>query len=173
MPDAPPAVLLDAATIAARVDALAGQISTDYSGVDELLLVGVLKGAFVFLADLGRRLTVPHRVDFVMASSYGAGQQRGELRLLLDLRTEIAGRHVLVVEDIVDTGHTLAHLLDHLAARGPASLKSCVLLRKPECAEVAVAVDYVGFDIPNVWVVGYGLDHDDRLRTLPYVGILD
>jgi len=173
MGDAPPAVLLDAATIAARVDALAGQISTDYSGVDELLLVGVLKGAFVFLADLGRRLTLPHRVDFVMASSYGADRQRGELRLLLDLRTEIAGRHVLVVEDIVDSGHTLAHLLDHLAARGPASLKSCVLLRKPECAEVAVAIDYVGFDIPNVWVVGYGLDHDDRLRTLPYIGILD
>jgi hypoxanthine phosphoribosyltransferase len=173
MNDHSPAVLLDAATIAARVDALATAMSADYAGVDELLLVGVLQGAFVFLADLGRRLTVPHRVDFVMASSYGAGQRRGELRLLLDLRTEIAGRHVLVVEDIVDTGHTLRHLLDHLAARGPASLKSCVLLRKPECAEVAVAVDYLGFDIPNVWAVGYGLDHDDRFRTLPYVGTID
>jgi len=173
MGDRPPAVLLDAATIAARVDALAAQVSADYAVVDERLLVGVLKGAFVFLADLGRRLSLPHRVDFVMASSYGAGQRRGELRLLLDLRTEIAGRHVLVVEDIVDTGHTLRHLLDHLAARGPASVKSCVLLRKPDCAEVAVDVDYVGFDIPNVWVVGYGLDHDDRLRTLPYVGTRD
>lgn len=172
MPDTSPAVLLDGATIAARIDVLATQIAADYAGVDDLLLVGVLKGAFVFLADLGRRLTVPHRVDFVMASSYGADQRRGELRLLLDLRTEIAGRHVLVVEDIIDSGHTLACLLDHLAARGPASLKSCVLLRKPDCAEVAIAVDYVGFDIPNVWVVGYGLDHDDRLRTLPYVGIL-
>jgi len=160
MADTHPVELLDAAQIGVRVDALATQISADYAGVDELLLVGVLKGAFVFLADLGRRLTVPHRVDFVMASSYGADRRRGELRLLLDLRTEIAGRHVLVVEDIVDTGHTLLHLLDHLAARGPASLKSCVLLRKPDCAEVAIAVDYVGFD------------HDDRLRTLPYVGIL-
>lgn len=172
MGDRPPAVLLDAAAIAARVGALAAQISADYAGVEELLVVGVLKGAFVFLADLGRRLTVPHRVDFVMASSYGAGQRREELRLLLDLRSAIAGQHVLVVEDIADSGHTLRHLLDHLAARGPASLKSCVLLRKPECAEVAVAADYVGFDIPNVWVVGYGLDHDDRLRTLPYIGTL-
>jgi hypoxanthine phosphoribosyltransferase len=169
-PEAPP-VLLDEATISRRVEALARQISADYAGRGELVLVGVLKGAFIFLADLSRRLTIPHVVDFMALSSYeDSMRSTGVVRLIMDLRTSIEGKHVLIVEDIVDTGYTLEYLARTLQARQPVSLRVCVLLRKLECHEVDVSVDYLGFDIPNVWVVGYGLDYADHYRTLPYIG---
>ena len=171
--DAPPSVLISEAAIGRRVEQLARQISRDYAGAGELVLIGVLRGAFVFLADLSRRLTVPCRVDFVALSSYGHNSTSGgAVRLVMDLRANIAGNHVLVVEDIVDSGHTLAYLVAILQARHPASLKTCVLTRKAGRLETDVALDYVGFDIPDRWVVGYGLDYNDRFRTLPYIGVL-
>jgi len=170
--DAPPSVLISEAAIGRRVEELARQISRDYAGAGELVLIGVLRGAFVFLADLSRRLTVPCRVDFVALSSYGHGSSGGAVRLVMDLRLNIAGNHVLVVEDIVDSGHTLAYLVAILQARHPASLKTCVLTRKAGRLETDVALDYVGFDIPDRWVVGYGLDYSDRFRTFPYIGVL-
>ncbi|HJQ65810.1 MAG TPA: hypoxanthine phosphoribosyltransferase [Gemmatimonadales bacterium] len=167
-------VLISEAEIATRVEALARQISADYAGVDDLLLVGVLRGAFIFLADLSRRLTIPCRVDFMALSRYEHGAiASGAVRLIMDLRVEVAGHHVLLVEDIVDSGETLAYLRRTLEARGPASLKTCALTRKPERLPPDVVVDYVGFDIPDRWVVGYGLDYDNRFRTLPYIGVLD
>ena len=172
-PDALPPVLISEATIGARVEELARRISRDYAGAGELVLIGVLRGAFVFLADLSRRLTVPCCVDFVALSSYGDGStSSGAVRLVMDLRVDVAGKHVLVVEDIVDSGHTLAYLVGMLQARHPASLKTCVLTRKAGRLETDVALDYVGFDIPDRWVVGYGLDYNDRFRTLPYIGAL-
>ncbi|MBI4419997.1 MAG: hypoxanthine phosphoribosyltransferase [Gemmatimonadetes bacterium] len=169
-----PEVLISETKIDQRVSELAAQISADYAGAGELALVGVLRGAFVFLADLSRRLTIPRRVDFMALSSYGAraSTRPDAVRLVMDLSSDVSGRHVLVVEDIVDTGHTLRYLLDVLAARNPASLKSCALVRKAARSEVEVAVDYLGFDIPDVWVVGYGLDYADQWRTLPYIGIV-
>jgi hypoxanthine phosphoribosyltransferase len=167
-------VLLEEVAIQLRVAELAAAISRDYAGKGELLLVGVLRGAFIFLADLARRLTVPHRVDFIALASYDAGDRRSDaVRLLLDLRHDIAGEHVVVVEDIVDSGHTLAFLLETLTARRPASLRTCSLLRKPSRLEVAAPVDYLGFDIPDLWVVGYGLDYAGQSRTLPYVGVVE
>jgi hypoxanthine phosphoribosyltransferase len=155
------------------VDELARRISADYAGVTELLLVGVLRGAFIFLADLSRRLTVPCRIDFIALSRYEQGSEPGPARLVMDLRTPVAGRHVLVVEDIVDSGHTLAYLLGMLRARHPASLKTCALTRKPGALEMDVSIDYVGFEIPDRWVVGYGLDFNDQYRTLPYIGLMN
>jgi len=155
--------------IAERVAELAQRIDADYRGQGELVLVGVLKGSFIFLADLVRHLTIPHRVEFIAVSSYGDREstESGAVRLLMDVRHDIAGCHVLVVEDIVDTGCTLAYLLRLLGARGPASLGACTLLRKPDRREVDAPVSYLGFDIPDVWVVGYGLDFAERYRTLP------
>lgn len=174
--DAIERVLLDGAAIDTRVRRLAAEISADYAGVDYgedgLVLIGVLKGAFVFLADLARQLTVPHHVDFIALSSYNRGETSGEVRLIMDSRINVADRHVLIVEDIVDTGHTLDYLQRTFAARHPASLRSCVFLSKPDRRRVEVEIDYLGFEIPNVWVVGYGLDYGDRYRTLPYVGAL-
>lgn len=167
-------VLISEDAIRARVDALAAQLSRDYAGVDELVLVGVLRGAFIFLADLSRRLTVPCRVDFVALSSYDRNTvSSGAVRLVMDLRVDVSGKHVLIVEDIVDSGHTLAYLAALLRARGPASLKTCALTVKPARLQVPVTLDYVGFEIPDKWVVGYGLDHRDRHRTLPYIAVLD
>ena len=171
MPDDMPRVLIGEEDIRAKVEELATRISVDYTGVDDLLLVGVLKGAFIFLSDLSRRLTIPRSVDFMALSTYGDGTTTGAVRLIMDLRRNVEGKHVLVVEDIVDTGHTLAYLLKTLAARNPASLRCCALVRKAERAEVEVAIDYLGFDIPDVWVVGYGLDWGERFRTLPYIGV--
>jgi hypoxanthine phosphoribosyltransferase len=163
-------VLFTEEAIRRRVDELAQRISRDYAGKGGVLLVGVLKGAFIFLADLSRRMTVPRRVDFVAASSYGDKTvSSGEVRLVLDLRGDIRGRHVIVVEDIVDTGSTLAYLLGLFRARGPASLKTCSLLRK---SKGGPAVDYVGFEIEDEWVVGYGLDYADEFRTLPHIAVL-
>jgi len=172
-PSLPPPLLTEE-QIAARVAELAAAISRDYAGQGEIVLVGVLKGAFIFLADLARRLTIPRRVDFIALSTYpDEATDPAAVRLIMDLRIDIAGRHVLVVEDIVDTGHTLSYLQRTLAARRPASLKTCVLLHKPTRRRVAVTPDYLGFEIPDRWVVGYGLDHADHHRTLPYIGLID
>ena len=156
--------------IAERVAQLGRRIDDDYADVDNLVMIGVLKGAFVFLADLARAITIPRRVEFLAVTSYGDSEETthsGAVRLLMDVRHPIEGEHVLVVEDIVDTGHTLAYLLRLLAARNPASLKTCALVRKPDRAEVEVPVDYLGFDIEDVWAVGYGLDWAERFRMLP------
>jgi hypoxanthine phosphoribosyltransferase len=165
-------VLIDEDQIQTRVGELAAQISEDYQDKGDPYLIGVLKGAFIFMADLTRHLTIPHVVDFLALSSYGkTATSSGEVRIIMDLREPIVGRHVLVVEDIVDTGHTLHYLLDLLRSRNPASLRSCVLLQK-ERPSRDVTIDYLGFTIPDVWVVGYGLDYADRYRTLPYIGEL-
>ena len=162
-------LLISRDRIAARIDELATQIDADYAGVDELVLIGVLKGSFIFLADLARCLTVRHRVEFIAVSSYGDREstESGAVRLLMDVRHDIAGKHVLMVEDIIDTGHTLAYLMRLLEARGPASLKACTLLHKPDRKQVEVPISYLGFEIDDVWVVGYGLDYAERYRTLP------
>ena len=171
---APPPVLISADRIAGRVGELAAQISRDYADVDDLLLVGVLRGAFIFLADLSRRLTVPCSVDFVAVSRYEHGSTpSGDVRLIMDLRVPIAGRHVLLVEDIVDSGGTIAYLTRTLRARNPASLRICALTGKTDRVPPELHIDYVGFDIPDRWVVGYGLDYGNQLRTLPYIGMLD
>lgn len=170
-PAATPRVLIAEEAIRGRVAELARAISGEYAGVDELLLVGVLRGCFIFLADLARLIAVPRRIDFIALAAYDRSTTTpGAVRLIMDLRTDIAGKHVLVVEDIVDTGATLDYLLRALASRGPASLKTCVFLRKPDRLLKDVRIDYLGFDIPDVWVVGYGLDCGDRHRALPYVG---
>ncbi len=169
-------VLLERQRIRQRVDGLAEAISRDYKDSNPLL-VGVLKGSFVFLADLVRELTVPVSIDFVRLRSYGAGTTTsGGVDLLLDVTTPMQGRHVLVVEDIVDTGLSLSYLLEHLRRQGPGSLKVCALLDKPARRHsrfAGLAVDYVGFTIPNVFVVGYGLDHAEDFRALPDVCMLD
>jgi hypoxanthine phosphoribosyltransferase len=165
-------VLVDEERIRAGVAELAARISADYRGRD-LLLVGVLKGAVVFMADLARSLTVPHEIDFIAVSSYGsATETSGVVRLLKDLDREIEGRHVILIEDIVDTGLTLEYLLETLRPRRPASLEVCALLCKPDELRVDVPVRYKGFDIPSVFVVGYGLDYAERYRNLPFVGTL-
>jgi len=175
IPDSVDYVLLDEATIQRRVQEVADEISADYEGIrnEDFLLVGVLKGAFIFMADLSRRLTVPHRVDFIALSSYeDSTEATGSVRMIMDTRTDVAGRHVLIVEDILDTGYTLRYLYRLFGARGPASLRTAVLLTKPDRREVDVPIHYVGFSIPDVWVVGYGLDFSDRFRTLPFIGAL-
>lgn len=175
LPDSIERVILDEQTIERRVQELADKISSDYKGIsnEDFILVGVLKGSFIFLADLARRLTVPHRVDFIALSSYAdSSEATGAVRLIMDTRSDMAGRHVLMVEDILDTGYTLDYLYRFFGARKPASLRTCVLLSKPERRKVEVKVDYLGFEIPDVWVVGYGLDFADRFRTLPYIAAL-
>jgi hypoxanthine phosphoribosyltransferase len=154
-----------------KVDELAAQISADYQGRD-VLLVGVLRGAVFFMADLARRLTVPCSLDFMAVSSYGsATDSSGVVRILKDLDTDIQGRDVLIVEDIVDSGLTLNYLLKSLSARRPASLEVCALLTKPARRRIHLHCRYVGFEIPNEFVVGYGLDLAERFRTLDYIGI--
>jgi len=168
-----PQVLISENDIQTRVRELAAQISADYADCDEVILVGVLKGSFIFLADLSRCLTVPRVIEFIAVSSYGSGSRSsGAVRLVMDVRGNIEGKHVLIVEDIVDTGHTLKYLIGMLDSHGPASVKTCALVRKAERAEVDVNVDYLGFDIPDEWVVGYGLDYAEQNRTLPYIGIV-
>jgi hypoxanthine phosphoribosyltransferase len=165
-------VLVDEQTLQRRVGELAAEISADYAG-KELLLVGVLKGAIFFIADLMRELQVVCEVDFMAISSYGAAtDSSGVVRILKDLDASLEGRHVLIVEDIVDSGLTLSYLMRNLASRGPASLEVCALLTKPARREIEVPVRYVGFEIPDRFVVGYGLDFAERHRNLPYVAVL-
>ena len=165
-------VLIDEAALQSRIAELGAAISEDYRGRD-LLLVGVLKGAIFFMADLMRQIDIPCEVDFMAISSYGAGvDSSGVVRILKDLDISVEGRNVLVVEDIVDSGLTLSYLLRNLEAREPASLEVCALLTKPERRENDVACRYVGFEIPNRFVIGYGLDFAERYRNLPYVGVL-
>ena len=166
------AVLVNEATIAARVHQLGQAVSQEYAGQD-LLLVSVLKGSVVFMADLMRAITIPHEVDFMATSSYGAGTSTtGVVRILKDLSISIEGRNVVVVEDIIDSGHTLHYLLRLLRDRQPASLRVMALLDKPDRREVDIPVDWIGFSIPNEFVVGYGLDYDEVYRNLPYIGVL-
>ncbi|MFZ5919046.1 MAG: hypoxanthine phosphoribosyltransferase [Chloroflexota bacterium] len=166
-------ILITETEIQSKVSRLAEQISEDYAANGQLVVVGILKGSFIFLADLTRRLSVPHRVDFLALSSYGqTTTTTGAVRIIMDLRVNIEGRHVLIVEDIIDSGYTLHYLLELLRTRNPASLRSCVLLSKPDRRKVDVTVDYLGFEIPDVWVVGYGLDFAELHRTLPYIGAL-
>lgn len=174
MSQAPPAVLISEADIDKRVRELAAQISADYAEKGNVVLVGVLKGSFIFLADLSRRLTIPRTIEFIAVSSYDNGNvASGAVRLVMDVRGNIENRHVLIVEDIVDTGHTLAYLIGMLKSHRPASIRTCALLHKAESAEVDVAIDYVGFGIGDEWVVGYGLDYAERDRTLPYIGTIN
>ncbi|MDI6894406.1 MAG: hypoxanthine phosphoribosyltransferase [Bacillota bacterium] len=166
-------VLISAEEIERRVKELAEEISRDYQG-KEPLLVCVLKGGVIFLADLVRHLTVPVNMDFMAVSSYGQSTiTSGQVRIIKDLDTSTEGRHVLLVEDIVDTGLTLSYLCDILLARDPASLKVCTLLDKAARRRVKVPVDYVGFEVPNVFLVGYGLDYRERYRELPYIARLE
>ncbi|MFI0352330.1 hypoxanthine phosphoribosyltransferase [Actinomadura sp. 9N407] len=165
-------VLIPEDTLQAKVRELAAQIDADYAGKD-LLLVGVLKGAVMIMADLARELHTPASMDWMAVSSYGSGtKSSGVVRILKDLDTDILDRHVLIVEDIIDSGLTLSWLVSNLRSRGPASLEICALLRKPEAVTTEIQCRYLGFDIPNEFVVGYGLDYGERYRNLPFVGTL-
>ena len=164
-------VLVTTDQISARVKELADQISNDYAGVEQIYLIGILKGAFIFLADLSRQLSIPHVVDFMAVSSYGKTANTGAVRLIMDLREPIDGQHAIIIEDIADSGKTLKYLYQVLQWHNPASLKTCVLLRKNR-DNLDVPINYLGFVIPNAWVVGYGLDYADQYRTLPYIAEL-
>jgi hypoxanthine phosphoribosyltransferase len=163
--------MISAKSIAARIEALCREIQTEFEGTDKLTVVGLLRGSFVFIADLVRELDLPIEVDFLEASSYGDGMESSrEVRILKDLRGAIEGRDVLVVEDIVDTGHTLHHVRNLLLSREPARLKTIALLDKPSRREVDMKADWIGFAIPDEFVVGYGIDFAQRNRNLPFIG---
>lgn len=165
-------VLLSAEELAKRVGEIGAEITADYAG-KEILMIGVLRGAVLFMADLARAIKVPVAIDFMAVSSYGAGTtSSGVVRILKDLDVNIEGKHVLVVEDIVDSGLTLNYLLDNLKSRKPASIKLCTLLNKPEHRKVDVKIDYNGFNVPDYFVIGYGLDYAEKYRNLPFIGIL-
>ena len=166
-------VLIDEPTLQKRIAELGSQISNDYADCKDLLLLCILKGGVMFLSDLSRHILVPHMIDFMAASSYGVGarQTSGSVRIDMDLRMDVKGKHVLVVEDIIDSGYTLAFVIKTLQNRDPASLKLCALLNKKSRREVDIEVDYIGFDIENKYVFGYGLDLDERFRNLPFVGV--
>ena len=167
-------ILIDENTLQNRIRELGAQISRDYQGLD-LVLICILRGGLVFMVDLMRHVTVPHQIDFMAVSSYGSGarQSTGSVRLALDLQTDIRGRDVLLVEDIVDSGNTIAYVLEFLQTRQPRSLKVCTLLDKPERRETPVPIHYRGFSIPNKFVFGYGLDLDEYYRNLPFVAVVD
>ncbi len=165
-------VIVTTEQIQARVKVLAQKISYDYRDVERIYMIGILKGAFIFLADLCRELTVPHVVDFMAVSSYGKSTTTGAVRLIMDLREPIDGQHAIIVEDIADSGKTIKYLYQVLQWHNPASLRTCVLLRKNKDT-LGVPIDYIGFDISDAWVVGYGLDYADRFRTLPYIAELN
>lgn len=173
MPQAPYVVdqLISAKAVAARVEALAAEITATFKDTDKLVVVGLLRGSFIFIADLVREIDLPLEVDFLEASSYGDGMESSrEVRILKDLRGEIAGRDVLVVEDIIDTGHTLSHVLEILGTRHPKRMEVCALLNKPSRREAEVNARWIGFDIPDEFVVGYGIDYGQRNRNLPHIG---
>ena len=164
-------ILVTEDDILTRVSELAAQISEDFRGKGSIVLVGILKGAFMFVSDLARQLTIPHYIDFMALSSYGSKAVSGAVRILLDLRADVYKKHVMIVEDIVDTGNTINYLYTVLQTRKPASVSTCVLTRK-EGKSLDVKVDYLGFEIPDVWVVGYGLDYAERHRTWPFIAEL-
>lgn len=164
-------ILVSQEEIQKRVGEMAQEISEDFKDIDRLYIIGILKGAFIFLADLTRQLKLKHIVDFMALSSYGRTTESGAVRILMDLREPVEGQHILVVEDIVDTGHTLDYLMRILKGRDAASIHTCALVKK-ESERVRTQIDYLGFTIPDVWVVGYGLDYADLYRTLPYVAEL-
>ncbi len=165
-------VLFSEQQLADKVAELGARISADYAGKDPLI-VSVLKGSYVFMADLTRRISIPCNVDFMAVSSYGAGTKTtGEVQIIKDIGSKIDGRHLIIVEDILDSGVTLSFLMKVLKARGAASIRLCTLLSKPERRKVDVPVDYLGFEIPDAFVVGYGLDYAEKYRNLPYIGIL-
>jgi hypoxanthine phosphoribosyltransferase len=166
-------VLITEDQLKTRVAELGAQISQDYVGKD-LLLLSVLRGGVVFLTDLMRHITIPHQIEFMAVASYGVGARatRGQPRITLDLNTDIRGRDVLLIEDIIDSGHTLDHVLRLLQTREPASLRVCALLDKPARREVYVPVTYLGFEIPDEFVFGYGLDLDEYFRNLPFIGVV-
>jgi len=166
-------VLISEEQLEKRVREIAEAINEDFQG-KEILLVGILKGAVIFMADIARRLSLPVTMDFMAVSSYGsATKSSGAVQIIKDIEMSIEGKNVIVVEDIVDSGLTLKYLLENLWARGPEDVKTCVLLDKPEARQVEVPIDYKGFEIPNQFAVGYGLDYDQKYRNLPYVGVLD
>lgn len=168
-------ILIDEDTLQNRITELGEEISRDYFGTNSLLLICILRGGVVFIVDLMRRITVPHQVDFMAISSYGAGvrESEGNVRVTLDLQTNIRDKDVLLVEDIIDSGHTISHVLELLSTRQPRSLKVCSLLDKAERREVVVPIHYRGFEIPNKFVFGYGLDLDEHYRNLPFIGVVD
>jgi len=167
--------LIDEHTLQARIAELGAEISRDYAGTDTLLLICILRGGVVFLVDLMRYIRVPHQIDFMAISSYGAGAREsdGNVRVTLDLQTNIRDKDVLLVEDIIDSGHTISHVLELLGTRQPRSLRVCSLLDKFERREVVVPIHYRGFEIPNKFVFGYGLDMDEYYRNLPFIGVVD
>ena len=164
-------VLIDAATIERRVDEIASEINRDYRNVsDPLILVGILKGSFIFLSDLSRKLRIPHVIDFIAISSYGnQGTEQGNVRMLMDTRENMSGRDVLIVEDIIDSGNTLDYLQRNFATRGAKSVRIATFLDKKDRHKTDIKLDYMGFEIPDVWVVGYGLKKKEKYRTLPYI----
>ena len=168
-------VLIDEKTLQARISELAAEINRDYSGTDSLILICILRGGMVFLVDLMRQITIPHQIDFMAISSYGAGAREsdGNVRVTLDLQTNIRGEEVILVEDIIDSGHTISHVLEFLQTRQPRRLRVCTLLDKAERREVVVPIHYRGFEIPNKFVFGYGLDMDEYYRNLPFIGVVD
>ncbi|SHJ48085.1 hypoxanthine phosphoribosyltransferase [Propionispora hippei DSM 15287] len=165
-------VLISTEELKQRIADMGRQISQDYAG-KEILMIGVLRGAVIFMADLARAIDIPVAIDFMAVSSYGAGtSSSGVVRILKDLDETVEGKHILVVEDIIDSGLTLNYLLDNIKSRKPASLRMCTLLNKPERRKVNVHIDYNGFTIPDHFVVGYGLDYAEKYRNLPFIGIL-
>lgn len=165
-------VLFSEEQLSSRVNEIARQITQDYHG-KEIVLISVLRGSFVFMADLCRRIDLPCTVDFMAVSSYGSGtSSTGQVQITKDLSSDIAGKHIIVVEDILDSGNTLSYLLKLLAQRKPASIRLCTLLDKPERRVKPINADYVGFTVPNAFIVGYGLDYSEKYRNLPYIGIL-
>ena len=166
-------VMISEAEISEKIAEMAAKISADYADVENLTLIGVLKGSVVFMSDLSRAIARPHELDFMAVSSYGASTKTsGVVQIRMDLKEEITGRHVLIVEDIIDSGRTLLYLRELLLARDPASLKICTLLTKPSRREVEVPIDYCGFEIPDEFVVGYGLDFDELYRNIPFIAVL-
>ncbi len=166
-------VLIDEANLKTRIQAIAEEITADYDGIPDLLMICVLKGGYMFLSDLSRALKRPHTIDFMGISSYGSGtKSSGAVQIIMDLKQPITGRHVLIVEDIIDSGRTLDYMRRNLLARSPASLRICSLLNKPSRREIDVHVEYIGFDIPDEFVVGYGLDFDELYRNLPCIAVL-
>ena len=163
--------LISAKSIAARIEELAALIKTEFQHTDKLVVIGLLRGSFIFIADLVREIDLPIEVDFMEVSSYGDSMQSSrEVRILKDLRGSVEGRDVLIVEDIIDTGHTMKNVISHILLRKPAKLKTIALLDKPSRREVECSTDYTGFDIPDAFVVGYGIDYAQRNRNLPYIG---